>query len=186
MFEEHGIYLGSIAFKAIEDVVKVYIQQELEKERLQIIGKCSDREEWLRRKVAELERKLEQTGKDLADSHYNYPTIKELEKENKELQGKVDMLQGYLDHDIEYDIEQKNKELEKQNNELEKRCNELFFQVNEQVEQIEKMKSDTKTAYIKGIRTMANALKKYDREEGAWTDYFEHTVDKVLKNLLNE
>lgn len=52
--------------------------------------------------------------------------------------------------------------------------------------QIEKMKSDSKTAYIKGIRTMANALKKYDREEGAWTDYFEHTVDKVLKNLLKE
>ena len=52
--------------------------------------------------------------------------------------------------------------------------------------QIEKMKSDSKTAFIKGIRTMANALKKYDREEGAWTDYFEHTVDKVLKNLLKE
>lgn len=49
---------------------------------------------------------------------------------------------------------------------------------------VEKMKSDIRTAYIKGIRTMANALKKYDREEGAWTDYFEHTVDKVLKSLL--
>ena len=43
-----------------------------------------------------------------------------------------------------------------------------------------------KTAYIKGIRTMANALKDYDRTNGAWTDYFEHTVDKVLKNLLKE
>ena len=43
-----------------------------------------------------------------------------------------------------------------------------------------------KTAYIKGIRTMANALKKYDRENGAWTDYFEHKVDEVLKNLLKE
>lgn len=53
-------------------------------------------------------------------------------------------------------------------------------------EQIEKMKSDSKTAYIKGIRTMANALKECDRTEGAWTDYFEHTVDKVLKNLLKE
>lgn len=52
--------------------------------------------------------------------------------------------------------------------------------------QIEKMKSDSKTAYIKGIRTMANALKEYDRTNGAWTDYFEHTVDKVLKNLLKE
>ena len=58
---------------------------------------------------------------------------------------------------------------------------------NEQLKkQIEKMKSDSKTAYIKGIRTMANALKEYDRTDGAWTDYFEHTIDKVLKNLLKE
>lgn len=46
--------------------------------------------------------------------------------------------------------------------------------------------SKYKTAYIKGIRTMANALKDYDRTDGAWTDYFEHTVDKVLKRLLQE
>lgn len=43
-----------------------------------------------------------------------------------------------------------------------------------------------KTAYIKGIRTMANALKDYDRTNGAWTDYFEHTVEEVLKKLLGE
>jgi len=43
-----------------------------------------------------------------------------------------------------------------------------------------------KTAYIKGIRTMANALKDYDRTDGAWTDYFEHTVDNVLKDLLSK
>lgn len=43
-----------------------------------------------------------------------------------------------------------------------------------------------KTAYIKGIRTMANALKDYDRTDGAWTDYFEHTVEEVLKRLLQE
>ena len=46
--------------------------------------------------------------------------------------------------------------------------------------------SKYKTAYIKGIRTMANALKDYDKTDGAWTDYFEHTVDKVLKRLLKE
>ena len=46
--------------------------------------------------------------------------------------------------------------------------------------------SKYKTAYIKGIRTMANALKDYDRTEGAWTDYFEHTVEEVLKKLLKE
>ena len=43
-----------------------------------------------------------------------------------------------------------------------------------------------KTAYIKGIRTMANALKDYDKTDGAWTDYFEHTVEKVLNRLLKE
>ena len=43
-----------------------------------------------------------------------------------------------------------------------------------------------KTAYIKGIRTMANALKDYDRTNGAWTDYFEYSVEEVLKRLLKE
>jgi septal ring factor EnvC (AmiA/AmiB activator) len=36
-------------------------------------------------KVRELEQKLEQTEKDLADYQFNYPTIKELQKENAEL-----------------------------------------------------------------------------------------------------
>lgn len=34
----------------------------------------------------ELEQKLEQTEKDLADYQFNYPTIKELQKENAELE----------------------------------------------------------------------------------------------------
>ena len=50
----------------------------------------------------------------------------------------------------------------------------------------EEYEEKCKTAYIKGIRTMANALKDYDRTDGAWTDYFEHTVDKVLNKLLQE
>lgn len=65
-------------------------------------------------------------------------------------------------------------------------CSDCLKENEELKKQIEKMKSNSKTAYTKGIKTMANALKKYDREEGAWTDYFEHTVDKVLKNLLKE
>lgn len=36
-------------------------------------------------KIKELEQKLEQTEKDLADYQFNYPTIKELKKENAEL-----------------------------------------------------------------------------------------------------
>lgn len=47
-------------------------------------------------------------------------------------------------------------------------------------------KGKCKTAYIKGVRTMANALKNYDRADGAWTDYFEHKVDEVLKRQLKE
>lgn len=43
-----------------------------------------------------------------------------------------------------------------------------------------------KTSYIKGMRHLANALKEYDRIFGAWTDYFEHTVDKVLKQELEK
>ena len=79
-----------------------------------------------------------------------------------------------------------NKSLNAVNKELEANRDKYRNMVFDLQEQIEKMKSDSKTAYIKGIRTMANALKKYDREEGAWTDYFEHTVDKVLKKLLEE
>ena len=40
------------------------------------------------KRIAELEQKLEQTEKDLADYQFNYPTIKELEKENAELKNR--------------------------------------------------------------------------------------------------
>ena len=37
------------------------------------------------KRIADLEQKLEQAEKDLADYQFNYPTIKELQKENAEL-----------------------------------------------------------------------------------------------------
>ena len=43
------------------------------------------------KKIEELERKLEQTEKDLADYQFNYPTIKELEQKNAELKLKVSL-----------------------------------------------------------------------------------------------
>lgn len=46
----------------------------------------------LEKENAELERKLEQTEKDLADYQFNYPTIKELQKENAELKEKYKWL----------------------------------------------------------------------------------------------
>lgn len=45
----------------------------------------------------------------------------------------------------------------------------------------EELKEKLKTAYRKGMRHIAKALKDYDRTDGVWTDYFEHTVDKVLQ-----
>ena len=49
-------------------------------EHFEAYGQCRDS-----RRIAELEQKLEQTEKDLADYQFNYPNIKELEKENAEL-----------------------------------------------------------------------------------------------------
>ena len=49
------------------------------------------------------------------------------------------------------------------------------------LEENAKLKTELKTAYRKGMRHMAKALKDYDRKFGAWTDYFEHTVDAVLQ-----
>lgn len=75
--------------------------------------------------------------------------------------------------------------------EYKEKCNNMFAQnsillhrIDELEEQIEKMKNDQKTAFIKGVRHFAKAMKKYDQTEGAWTDYFEHTVDTVLKREL--
>lgn len=49
------------------------------------------------------------------------------------------------------------------------------------LEEIAELKTELKTAYRKGMRHMAKALKDYDRKFGAYTDYFEHTVDTVLQ-----
>ena len=48
-------------------------------------------------------------------------------------------------------------------------------------EETDGLKTELKTAYRKGMRHMAKALKEYDRKFGACTDYFEHTVDIVLQ-----
>ena len=53
---------------------------ELEKEN-KLLGVINNQDV----KIADLEKKLEQTEKDLAEYQFNYPKIKELEKENEEL-----------------------------------------------------------------------------------------------------
>ena len=50
------------------------------------------------KRIAELEQKLEQTEKDLADYQFNYPTIKELEKENAELKEKLERAERARDY----------------------------------------------------------------------------------------
>ena len=70
------------------------LEQKLEKETAQRIYNFNKAIEWkekhrvLKKENAELEQKLEQAEKDLADYQFNYPTIKELQKENAELKKK--------------------------------------------------------------------------------------------------
>lgn len=58
---------------------------------------------------------------------------------------------------------------------------EMLSEIAELEKENAELKEKLKTAYRKGMRHMAKALKDYDRTDGAWTDYFEHTVDKVLQ-----
>ena len=58
---------------------------ELENEKCELLGIIQDKDKVIR----ELEYKLEQTEKDLQDYQFNYPTIKELEKENAELKERL-------------------------------------------------------------------------------------------------
>ena len=44
------------------------------------------------KRIAELERNLEQTEKELADYQFNYQNIKELQKENEELKAQIEKM----------------------------------------------------------------------------------------------
>ena len=77
------------------------------KEKTEVVSCYSD--------CKEKQIKLEQENNKLLDVINNQDVkIADLEKQNKELQRKIDQLQGFLDHDIEYDIEQENLRLKKQ------------------------------------------------------------------------
>ena len=85
--------------------------------------------------------------------------ISDLEKENAELRNSGFTVSSMTEQQLKVALE-KGEQLEKENAEL---------------------KEKLKTAYRKGMRHMAKALKDYDRTDGIWTDYFEHTVDNVLQ-----
>ena len=65
--------------KALMEMKKSIV--ELKNEKCELLGIIQDKDKVIR----ELEYKLEQTEKDLQDYQFNYPTIKELEKEKDEL-----------------------------------------------------------------------------------------------------
>ena len=69
------------------------------------------------KQIAELERKLEQTEKDLADYQFNYPTIKELQKENEELRNNGFTVSAMTEQQLKVALE-KGEQLEKENAEL--------------------------------------------------------------------
>ena len=54
------------------------------------------------KQIEELERKLEQAENDLADYQFNYPTIKELEKENAELRKELEMSNEVYNDNLDY------------------------------------------------------------------------------------
>lgn len=119
---------------------------------------------YLRERIAELEEKLERKecgNKLLADKLEDVTKVKiELEQKLEQIKDeKFGKALSQIKHDREVVIEY-NERLQKENTEL---------------------KEQLKTSYRKGMRHMAKALKDYDRTDGAWTDYFEHTVDKVLQ-----
>jgi chromosome segregation ATPase len=122
---------------------------------------------YLRERIAELEEKLERKecgNKLLADKLEDVTKVKiELEQKLEQIKDeKFEKALSQIKHDREVVIEY-NERLQKENTEL---------------------KEQLKTSYRKGMRHMAKALKDYDRTDGAWTDYFEHTVDKVLQKEL--
>ena len=66
--------------------------RELENNIADIKANCDLAIEGRDVKIKELEQRLEQTEKDLADYQFNFPTIKELEKENEELKAQIEKM----------------------------------------------------------------------------------------------
>lgn len=84
------------------------------------------------KRIEELEQKLEQTEKDLADYQFNYPTIKELEQENAELKKKLkEKLKNIADKDLSFVA--KFDALEKENTELKSGCGMCYRKDKEQL-----------------------------------------------------
>lgn len=126
-------------------------------------------------RIAELEEKLEQTEKDLADYQFNYPTIKELEKENAELRAR-ECFVGDQNRKL-CEQQQKIEVLEKENAELRK----------EWQEQVQKA---TDEGYARTLQTIQLAkaieiIKKY-YEYNPSCEYFYEDIDKEAEQFLKD
>lgn len=113
-----------------------------EREKTILLQKLSDRE----KRIAELERKLEQTEKDLTDYQFNYPKIKDLEKENGKLLQRIIQLEKDVTENesdcsmcdfpkLKQDLEKENAELKEQ---LEKETVQRIYNLNKSIEWKEK------------------------------------------------
>ena len=130
-------------------------------------------------KIMELERKLEQTEKDLADYQFNYPSIKKLEQENNKL---LDVING---QDVKIaDLEKQNKKLQDRL-ELYKKAfcvfvnwaDECDFGYDNIPDAYEKYKGELeKIGYIEGL--MYIALKEVKNND---FDYIKREVENVDK-----
>ena len=96
-------------YKYIKDHEDYFDPREPWTERiiLQIWLDCAEPRE---KQIAELEQKLEQTEKDLADYQFNYPTIKELQKENADLKEEINKIAFARGN-----LEEENAELKEEN-----------------------------------------------------------------------
>ena len=118
-------------------------------------------------------------------------TVEELEKEAKQSyfntttetqwseEGAFEYTRGYQDG--AEPREKRIEELEIANKNISDECHKLVDSLEKKQNENAELRENLKTAYRKGMRHMAKALKDYDRTDGLYTDYFEHSVDKVLQ-----
>ena len=124
------------------------------------------------KRIEELEKELE-FEKSVNGEFSAMEKLRELKKENAELENEKCELLGI--------IQGKDKAIADLRDNYENFKAVAEPEIKSLKEENAELKESLKTAYKKGMRHMAKALKDYDRTEGAWTDYFEHTVDKVLQ-----
>jgi chromosome segregation ATPase len=112
--------------RLLEKNLKLYRENvELENKIADIKANCDLAIEGKDVRIMELEQKLEQTEKDLADYQFNYPKIKELEQEIVNLNSTLDLRKMQLDDSAEIIKEMQSNvdTLQKNNAELKEKLN---------------------------------------------------------------